>query len=363
MSNQTQTNQILSTNKSTHITAKSEVSQHTAISDRPKAKPKNSRKQKQVQSETIVSLLRNIFANLFGKCGCGFQVQPPASSYDQKPLQTKSESEIQQQPQPEVSKVETPQEVPQSVPEASSTAILTPEEKEKASDGTRACSLIDLETFQKMRLNNLSNRSAHWDPKVFRKIAQLIDPPKSPTETPPESSNSTRPNTPDTKNIESESYDCFRATFNDQFCDFIQDDMAELTHIFDHLPALQSLSGDPNLLQGKFVRFLNALQSQFYDQTFFQKKREPSKEDLEKTLATLSEMNASDFVCDGTYPSLEESLESFNPDDVAAVNAGDDAHGQIYNYEWVDEVMQALNVSPDISNAFHVSFFLTFFIQ
>jgi hypothetical protein len=64
-------------------------------------------------------------------------------------------------------------------------------------------------------------------------------------------------------------------------------------------------------------------------------------------------MNASDFVCDGTYPSLEESLESFNPDD--PVNPGDDAHGPIYNYEWVDEVMQALNVSPDISNAFHVS--------
>lgn len=86
-----------------------------------------------------------------------------------------------------------------------------------------------------------------------------------------------------------------------------------------------------------------------------QKKREPSKEDLEKTLATLSEMNASDMVCDGTYPSLEESLELFNPEDVANVNPGDDAHGPIYNYEWVDEVMQALNVSPDISNAFHVS--------
>lgn len=87
----------------------------------------------------------------------------------------------------------------------------------------------------------------------------------------------------------------------------------------------------------------------------FQKKREPSKEDLEKTLATLSEMNASDFVCDGSYPSLEESLESFNPDDVSAVHPGDDAHGPIYNYEWVDEVMQALNVSPEISSAFHVS--------
>jgi hypothetical protein len=47
-----------------------------------------------------------------------------------------------------------------------------------------ACSLVDFEAFQKMPLNNLSNRSAHWDPKVFRKIAQLIDPPKSPPETP-----------------------------------------------------------------------------------------------------------------------------------------------------------------------------------
>lgn len=67
-------------------------------------------------------------------------------------------------------------------------------------------------------------------------------------------------------------------------------------------------------------------------------------------------MNPSEFVCDGTYRSLEESLESFNPDDVV-VNPGDDANGPIYNYEWVDEVMQALNVSPDISNAFHVSYF------
>jgi hypothetical protein len=65
-------------------------------------------------------------------------------------------------------------------------------------------------------------------------------------------------------------------------------------------------------------------------------------------------MNA-DFVCDGSYPTLEESLESFNTEDVSS-NTVDDAHGPIYNYEWVDEVMQALNVSPDISNAFHVSF-------
>lgn len=58
ITNQTQTNQILSTTKTTHITAKSEVSQATAISDRPKAKPKNSRKlqqNKQAQSETAVS--------------------------------------------------------------------------------------------------------------------------------------------------------------------------------------------------------------------------------------------------------------------------------------------------------------------
>lgn len=68
-------------------------------------------------------------------------------------------------------------------------------------------------------------------------------------------------------------------------------------------------------------------------------------------------MNASDFVTDGSYPSLEESLESFNPD-VAGVNPCDDSQGPIYNYEWVDEVMQALNVSPDISSAFHVSLLL-----
>lgn len=61
------------------------------------------------------------------------------------------------------------------------------EEKSLDAAGTRNCSrLVDLETFQKMRLNNLSNRSAHWDPKVFKKIAQLIDPPKSPIEQPPD---------------------------------------------------------------------------------------------------------------------------------------------------------------------------------
>lgn len=62
-----------------------------------------------------------------------------------------------------------------------------------------ACSLVDFEAFQKMPLNNLSNRSAHWDPKVFRKIAQLIDPPKSPPETP-----EMRSNSPDDKRFDGE---------------------------------------------------------------------------------------------------------------------------------------------------------------
>jgi hypothetical protein len=50
---------------------------------------------------------------------------------------------------------------------------------DKGKENYRTCTLVDFEAFQKMPLNNLSNRSAHWDPKVFRKIAQLIDPPKS----------------------------------------------------------------------------------------------------------------------------------------------------------------------------------------
>lgn len=71
-------------------------------------------------------------------------------------------------------------------------------DEEKSSDaaGARNCSrLVDLETFQKMRLNNLSNRSAHWDPKVFKKIAQLIDPPKSPIEQPPDNTEQLSPKT------------------------------------------------------------------------------------------------------------------------------------------------------------------------
>lgn len=79
-------------------------------------------------------------------------------------------------------------------------------------------------------------------------------------------------------------------------------------------------------------------------------------EGLEKTLATFRSINAEDFVCDGNYPTYPTLEESFNPDDIVAT--GDDGTGgPMYNYEWVDEVMQALNVSPDISSAFHVSFF------
>lgn len=162
-------------------------------------KAKTSRnKQKQAQSDGTVSFF-HLSIEDFSKLNSS-KVPQTTFLTDQKPTAAKAEPENQS---PEVLKTEMLQEVPQSVPEASSTAILTPEEKDKASEGARACSLIDLETFQKMRLNNLSNRSAHWDPKVFRKIAQLIDPPKSPTETPPGSSNSSRPNSPDAKNLAS----------------------------------------------------------------------------------------------------------------------------------------------------------------
>lgn len=54
-------NQIPSATKTTHITAKSEVSQATAISDRPKAKPKNSRKLQQKQAQAETTLVRTIF--------------------------------------------------------------------------------------------------------------------------------------------------------------------------------------------------------------------------------------------------------------------------------------------------------------
>lgn len=177
------------------------MSQATAISDRPKAKPKNSRKlqqqqaqQKQAQSEAIVRCSRR--SSLARLINLPLQAYTSPSKTDPKQSQPRSDTDSQP-----VLKNESLQEVPQLVPEASSTAIMSPEEREKATETSRARSHIDLETFQKMRLNNLSNCSAHWDPKVFRKIAQLIDPPKSPTETPPESSNSSRPNSPEAKNL------------------------------------------------------------------------------------------------------------------------------------------------------------------
>ena len=76
-------------------------------------------------------------------------------------------------------------------------------------------------------------------------------------------------------------------------------------------------------------------------------------EGLEKTLTSIHQLNPEEFSgCGNAYPSLE-AIESFNTEDVAAIST-DDATGPIYNYEWVDEIMQTLNVSPDISNAFHV---------
>lgn len=60
---QVQNNQMTNYNKTTPITAKSEVSQSTAISDRPKAKAKNSRKHQQPQQsgttvrKTLINLL------------------------------------------------------------------------------------------------------------------------------------------------------------------------------------------------------------------------------------------------------------------------------------------------------------------
>lgn len=83
-------------------------------------------------------------------------------------------------------------------------------------------------------------------------------------------------------------------------------------------------------------------------------KREPTtKEELEKTFAQFNDLNT-ESICEGAYNSLEESLESFNPDDLAYAVGGEDGQGQNCNAAWLDEVMQALNVSPDISNAFHV---------
>lgn len=93
----------------------------------------------------------------------------------------------------------TIQEIYQQTQQQGETSSMSLDEK-MPSDGNRAYSLVDFEPFQKNPVNNLSNRSAHWDPKVFKKIAQLIDPPKSPSETPQPAS---RPDSPDEKKLES----------------------------------------------------------------------------------------------------------------------------------------------------------------
>lgn len=212
------------------LTAKSEVSQSTAISDRPKAKPNPRKKiqqkqqqlqqllqqqqqaqqQLQQQSENAVSIasvereLADALNDLNGLQAS--QIQQPSSTNssaittEAKTSSSNNATNLQTKSDDANNKVEaTQQDVPQSVPEASSTSgDKDPKATENCST-TRACSLIDLETFQKMRFNNLSNRSAQWDPKVFRKIAQIIDPPKSPVETPPESSQSSRPISPNVK--------------------------------------------------------------------------------------------------------------------------------------------------------------------
>lgn len=108
--------------------------------------------------------------------------------------------------------------VPQTIQEASLTSYQpsvtvddnSKDNKNPTFEKSHAYSLVDFEAFQKMPLNNLSNRSAHWDPKVFRKIAQLIDPPKTPIETPPESHSNSRPNSPEEKKLESKKLKALR---------------------------------------------------------------------------------------------------------------------------------------------------------
>lgn len=130
---------------------------------------------------------------------------PQTSQQQQKSqfelLTTKIESEIKS----EVPQSSVPEAIPtsslQAITQAAAALALDDKEKTKQQqqDGSvRPCSLVDFESFQKTPLNNLSNRSAHWDPKVFRKIAQLIDPPKSPPESP-----KSRPSSPDEKRFES----------------------------------------------------------------------------------------------------------------------------------------------------------------
>lgn len=58
----------------------------------------------------------------------------------------------------------------------------------------------------------------------------------------------------------------------------------------------------------------------------------------------------------GIYPTLDESLETFNPEDGSVV-AADGSRETIYNYEWVeciDEVIHALNGCTDIPVALQV---------
>lgn len=124
-------------------------------------------------------------------------------------LTTKIESEIKSEVPPQQSSV--PEAIPtsslQAITQAAAALALDdkesktlPSSKQQSSGNGRTCSLVDFDSFQKVPLNNLSNRSAHWDPKVFRKIAQLIDPPKSPPESPKTTS---RPSSPDEKRFES----------------------------------------------------------------------------------------------------------------------------------------------------------------
>lgn len=135
--------------------------------------------------------------------------QIPQTSQNQLQQQQKSQFELLTTKIESEIKSEVPQQssVPEAIPTSSIQAItqaaaaLALDDKEKSKhqqQQDRPCSLVDFESFQKTPLNNLSNRSAHWDPKVFRKIAQLIDPPKSPPESP-----KSRPSSPEDKKFES----------------------------------------------------------------------------------------------------------------------------------------------------------------
>ncbi|XP_062555858.1 ankyrin repeat and KH domain-containing protein mask-like isoform X3 [Armigeres subalbatus] len=192
--------------------------------------------------------------------------------------------------------------------------------------------------LNQLALNTLCNQ------KMLQKIAQrfMVDP-KSPPDTPPLScANPDGPSSPPPSG---------KGLANNAELDDLSRIFSEVMHDFrsDLLPTpefVQVHQHVSNIIQHK----AGSNQIKISESDSHHQYVEDNDDHLQMFNIDDSENETMSECVGGIYPTLDESLETFNPEDGSVV-AADGSRETIYNYEWVeciDEVIHALNGCTDI---------------